>query len=107
MLHFKLNCKREESRKKRHKSKKNEPPSNLVRDKPEIGTSKEPYNGAFLFLFNFSRLLVVKVSCGAGRAAATTLEALNVEVVDDDDGWEVDDDGHVVDEDEETSKHSE
>ena len=90
LLHFKLNCKCEESRKKSRKYKKNEPPSNLVRDKPEVGTSKEPHNGAFLFLFNFRLLLVVKVSCGAGRETATTLEALKVEVVDDD--------GHVVDE---------
>ena len=82
-LHFKLNCKREESRKKSREAKKNEPSSNLVRDRLVVGTSEESNDDSLLLLL-FSLLFLAKVSRGAGGAAATTLEALEVEVVDDD-----------------------
>ena len=102
LFHFKLNCKRKESRKKRRKPKKNKPSSNLVRDKPEVAAFEETHNNAFLFddWFNCDVVLFPAATESIPKAA-------EMQVMDEYDGRKVEGDGYVVDEHEQTREHPE
>ena len=100
LFHLKLNRKRKESSKKRRKPEKNEPSSNLVRDKPEVAAFEETHNNAFLFNDWFNCDVVLFPA-----ATDTIPKAAEMQIMDEYDGRKVEGDRYVVDENEQTREH--